>query len=156
MRKRKKLGSFLAKLDEIVPEDMPKLVAKAEAAVWGKVNCTECANCCKTMTPTFRAKDIARISAHLNMEPAAFKDKWLQKDEAGEWINKTQPCQFLVDDKCSIYEVRPFDCAAFPHHHRKPFDAYNDTFKNNLVHCPATLMLVDIICKTVERDYEWV
>jgi hypothetical protein len=51
--------------------------------------------------------------------------------------------------------VRPADCAEFPHHNKKPFDAYNDTFKNNLIHCPATLTLVDRLKKVIEKEYEW-
>jgi len=146
-RKKKSLSVFLDKLDELVPEDMPVIVAREDATVWRDVNCMECANCCKTMTPTFTKADVKRISAHLDMKPKEFMDKWL--------INKTQPCQFLVDNKCSIYEVRPADCAEFPHHNKKPFDLYNETFKNNLIHCPATLLLVDRLKKVVEKEYEW-
>ncbi len=155
-RKRKSLSLFLDKLDKIVPEDMPVLVKKADAQVWKEVNCMDCANCCKTMTPTFTKTDIKRISAHLEMKPKEFVEKWLIKEEdSGDWVNKTQPCQFLVKNKCSIYDVRPADCAEFPHHNKKPFDLYNETFKNNLIHCPATLNLVDKLKKVVEKEYEW-
>ncbi len=155
-RKKKSLSAFLAKLDKLVPDDMPVLVKEADAEVWKKIDCTECANCCKTMTPTFTPKDLKRISAHLEMTPKEFKDKWLLKEEdSGDWVNKTQPCQFLADNMCSIYEVRPADCAEFPHHNKKPFDLYNDTFTNNLVHCPATLELVDSLKKRIEKDYVW-
>ncbi len=155
-RKRKSLSAFLLKLDKIVPEDMPKLVAKIDATVWKDVNCMECANCCKTMTPTFTKKDIKRISGHLGMQPKEFIDKWLKKEEdTGDMVNTTQPCQFLVNNMCSIYEVRPADCAEFPHHNKKPFDLYNETFTNNLPHCPATLTLVDRLKKVVEKEYEW-
>jgi uncharacterized protein len=155
-RKKKPLSLFLDKFDEIVPEDLAIQVAREDAKVWRDINCMECANCCKTMTPTYTKADIKRISAHLDMKPKEFMDKWLIKEEdSGDWINKTQPCQFLADNKCSIYEVRPADCAQFPHHNKKPFDLYNDTFKNNLVHCPATLLLVDRLKKVVEKEYEW-
>ena len=155
-RKKKKLSEFLDKFDKVVPHDMPKLVARVDATVWRDIDCMQCANCCKTMTPTFRKADITRIAAHTGMTPKAFADKWLLKEEdTGDWINKTQPCQFLIDNKCSIYEVRPKDCAEFPHHNKKPFDAYNDTFKNNLVHCPATLTLVDRMEQIVNKEYEW-
>ncbi|MES2701902.1 MAG: YkgJ family cysteine cluster protein [Bacteroidota bacterium] len=155
-RKKEKLSVFLDKLDHLVPEEMPELVARHDAAMWGKVNCMECANCCKTMTPTFTKMDVLRISAHLGMQPKDFKAKWLVKEaDTGDWVNKTQPCQFLADNKCTIYDVRPADCAEFPHHNKKPFDAYNDTFKNNLIHCPATLHLVDNLKKAVEKEYEW-
>ena len=155
-RKKDSLSAFLDKLDDLVPEDMPKLVAKADAEMWKEVNCMECANCCKTMTPTFTKADVKRIAAHLEMKPKEFMDKWLVKEEdTGDWINTTQPCQFLKDNMCTIYEVRPADCAEFPHHNKKPFDLYNDTFKNNVIHCPATLILVDKLKKVVEREYEW-
>ena len=108
------------------------------------------------MTPTFRRADILRISAHLQMTPKAFTEKWLLKEEdTGDWVNKLQPCQFLVNNMCSIYEVRPKDCAEFPHHNKRPFDAYNDTFKNNLDKCPATFVLVERLMKKVEAEYEW-
>lgn len=155
-RKRVKNQTFLKKLDEIVPHDMPRLVKEVDASVWRDVNCTDCANCCKTMTPTFTPADIKRIAAHLSMTPQAFKDKWLFKEEdTGDWVNKNQPCQFLVNNMCSIYEVRPRDCAEFPHHNKKPFDAYNDTFANNVDKCPATFLLIDRLRQRVEQEYEW-
>jgi len=155
-KKKARLTAFLQKLDDIVPEDMPRLVTETDITVWRDIDCTTCANCCKTMTPTFTSADVKRISAHLSMTPAEFKDKWLLKEEdTGDWVNRIQPCQFLVDDKCSIYEVRPRDCAEFPHHYKKPFDAYNDTFIQNLHRCPATFTLVERLEKRVRDEYEW-
>lgn len=155
-RKKDKLVKFLKKLDKVVPEDLPKLVAEEEANAWQKVGCLECANCCKTMTPTYTKEDVRRISAHFNMTPKEFKSKWLYKDETGDWMNTSTPCQFL-DDKnmCTIYAIRPVDCAEFPHHNKKPFDEYNDTFINNVHRCPATFELVNRLRKRVEREYEW-
>lgn len=154
-RKKKELGEFLDKLDVIVPADMPELVAEADGRVWQKISCTECAHCCKTMTPTFTDEDMTRIADHLDISVTDFQQQWLKKDDGGDWVNTTQPCQFLEDNKCTIYEVRPLDCAEFPHHHKKPFDEYYETFKNNLVNCPATLELVSRLHKVVVRDYEW-
>ena len=155
-KKRAKLTTFLQKLDEIVPEDMPALVAETDASVWRDIDCTTCANCCKTMTPTFTKTDVVRIAAHLSMTPKEFRDKWLRKEEdTGDWVNINQPCQFLINDKCSIYEVRPRDCAEFPHHNKKPFDDYNDTFVQNLHRCPATFTLVERLEKKVRDEYEW-
>jgi hypothetical protein len=156
-RKKKSLTGFLKKLDRIVPHDMPKLVAATDKEVWEEVKCLDCSNCCKTMTPTFTPTDIKRISTHLGMTAKSFKEKWLFQDaDNGDWVNKTQPCQFLLkSNKCSIYDVRPRDCAEFPHHKKKPFDLYTDTFTNNLHHCPATLTLVQNLKKKVEENYEW-
>lgn len=154
-RKKKSLHAFLDKLDHLVPDDMQEIVDKADAEMWQETDCMSCANCCKTMTPTYSIKDISRISAHLGMKPKDFKEKWLYKEaETGDWMNKQQPCQFLANNMCTIYEVRPVDCAQFPHHNLKPFDLYGDTYKANLMHCPATLVLVDKVKKAVEREYD--
>ena len=156
-RNRDGLIQFLQKLDNIVPVDMPELVAEKDAEVWSHTNCLECANCCKTMTPTYNREDISRISAHVGMKPKAFIAKWLHQDpENGDWVNNEVPCQFLqADNKCGIYEVRPLDCAEFPHHNKKPFDDYNETFIGNVTRCPATYELIERLKKTVERDYEF-
>jgi Fe-S-cluster containining protein len=110
------------------------------------------------MTPTYTATDLKRIAAHFNMSVKAFKEKWLMQDEDNkDWVNKTTPCQFLnlKTNKCSIYEIRPLDCSQFPHHHKKPFEFYNDTFSQNLDKCPATNELVLQLEKRIKQDYVW-
>lgn len=155
-RRKKPLLAFLNKLDDIVPEDLDNLVTKTDAEVWQEINCTECAHCCNTMTPIFLPEDITRIAQHLGMTEDQFTEKHIVKEEdSGKWVIAHHPCQFLVDNKCSIYPVRPLDCAEFPHHDKRPFDEYNETFKGNIMHCPATLLLVEKLKKTVETEYEW-
>lgn len=155
-RQKGRLSRFLRKLDEVVPEDFSRLARELDRSVWAEIDCTRCAHCCKTMTPTYKHQDIKRIAAHLNMNPKDFVSQWLEKEaEGGEWVNRQQPCPFLQDNRCSIYEVRPADCAAFPHHHRRPLDAYNETLIQNLDKCPASLDLVQKLEKRVREEYIW-
>lgn len=156
-KNRPKLVKFLKKLDKIVPEGMDTLAKEEDQKVWEKIDCLECANCCKTMTPTYNKADIERISTHLGMKPKEFKDKWLyQEKKTGDWMNTSTPCQFLgSDNKCTIYAIRPVDCAEFPHHTKKDFDAYNDTYIQNVDRCPATYELVKQLRKRVEKEYVW-
>jgi Fe-S-cluster containining protein len=136
---------FLTKLEKEPPRGLDNLAVKTDKLVWAETDCLACANCCKTMTPTFTNTDIKRISAHLDMTEDAFKKKWLKKDRAGDWINTRQPCQFLnlKDNKCSMYEVRPKDCSGFPHHTRRHMVDYMHVFKQNIEYCPATFRLVE-------------
>ncbi len=153
---RKKLTKFLKKFDDIIPPDLGAIVAEEDKKVWEQVDCTVCANCCKTMTPIFTEEDIARISAHLNMTPQAFFDQYLEVEaDTGSTVNRVLPCVFLKDDKCSIYEVRPIDCAEFPHHDKRPFDDYNDTFIQNVFRCPATYELVKNLKERIESEYDF-
>lgn len=136
---------FLTKLENNPPRGLDQLAARTDVEVWKDMDCLACANCCKTMSPTFTQTDIKRISRHLGMKDDEFRKKWLYKDRNGDWINKQQPCQFLnlKDNKCSIYEVRPKDCAGFPHHTKRHMTEYMHVFKQNVEYCPATYKLVE-------------
>lgn len=145
MLNRSAFKRFLTKLEKDPPRGLDTLAVQTDKLVWAETDCLACANCCKTMTPTFTNADIKRISAHLNMTDEAFRKKWLKKDRSGDWVNTRQPCQFLnlKDNKCSIYEVRPKDCSGFPHHTRRRMIDYMHVFKQNIEYCPATFRLVE-------------
>ena len=144
---------FLTKLESESPKKINTLTATMEKEVWGEVDCLTCANCCKTMTPTFTKADMKRIAAHFGETVDQFKAKWLYKERKkdGDWLNKKQPCQFLnlADNKCSIYEVRPADCAGFPHMTKK-FHEYSHVHKQNIEYCPATYKLVEKMKQSIE------
>jgi len=149
---KKRLRAFLNKIEKHPPRGIDTLTVTLEKDIWGEVDCLSCANCCKTMTPTFSPSDIKRISAHFGQTTDEFKKKWLRKEKKkdGDWINKVEPCQFLnlEDNKCSIYEVRPSDCAGFPHLPRKMKD-YAHVHKQNIEYCPATYKMVEKIIEKV-------
>lgn len=141
---RSELVAFLNELEQRTQEEITTAIAAADKAAWQETDCLDCANCCKTMTPAFTNEDISRIATHLRITPALFKKKWLKLEpKSGHWVNTSQPCQFLqADNKCSVYPIRPSDCAGFPHHDKQPFNEYSETFKKNVVHCPATYTFV--------------
>ena len=146
IRNKKAFRSFLTKLENRPPAGLHKMMVETDAAVWAETDCLTCGNCCKKMTPTFSPSDIKRIAGHFNMTAIAFKEKWLTYDKkAGDWQNKKQPCQFLnlTDNKCSIYAIRPSDCAGFPHlTKRRPTD-YMHVHKQNIEYCPAAYKMVE-------------
>ena len=126
-KQRSKFRRFLNKMEKAPAIGINKLTQIIDKEVWEETDCLTCANCCKKMTPTFTVKDLKRISAHFGETPEEFKKKWLKKDRSnGDWVNVTQPCQFLNlnDNKCSIYAIRPEDCSGFPHLAKKKFDDY--------------------------------
>ena len=148
-----KMRRFLSKIEKDPPRHLDKKIAALEPEVWKEVDCLSCANCCKTMTPTFNEKDIKRIASHFKMTPTAFKEKWLYQERGGDrdWMNKSTPCQFLnlEDNKCSIYEISPEDCSNFPHISRKYKD-YGYIHKQNVEYCPATFKLVEKMMQEIK------
>ena len=143
---------FLNRLAKTPPRGLDKITVAADLEMWQQTDCLSCANCCKTMSPTYNKADLVRISAYLGITVDAFKLKYLRKDRQGDWINRQQPCQFLnlEDNKCSIYEVRPRDCAGFPHHTKKRVVDYMHVFKQNIEYCPATYRVVEIMKRKME------
>src|SRR5690606_2994858 len=144
-KNKSKFKRFLSKIEKNPPKKINKITVMADMEGWPVVDCLECANCCKTVTPTYLSSDIKRIATHLQMSPKDFKSKWLVKDDGGDWINNSTPCQFLnlTDNKCSNYPFRPKDCSGFPHHKKKPMVDYIHVYKQNLEYCPATYKLIE-------------
>ena len=143
---QKSMKRFLGRIEKNPPKGLDKLAEKLDAEVWKEIDCLSCANCCKTMTPTFTAKDIRRIADHFEITPKEFKEKWLYFDEEDrDWMNRKQPCQFLSKEThmCSIYEVRPSDCAGFPHLTKKKMPDYIHVHQQNISYCPATFKMVE-------------
>ena len=151
---RKSLRRFITRIENDPPPDLEVLAEQTDKEVWTKVGCLNCANCCKVMSPTYTFTDIKRIAAHLGMRPKDFKEKWLYFDQKGnDWMNKSQPCQFLdlKSNKCTIYEVRPADCAGFPHLIKKPITDYMYIHKQNIEYCPAAMLFVEGLNKAINR-----
>ena len=148
------LKRFLSSLERNPPKGLDKIALSADIEMWQKTDCLSCANCCKTMSPTYTRGDMVRIAAHIGMSVFEFQKKYLRKDRQGDWVNRVQPCQFLNldDNKCSIYEVRPRDCAGFPHHTKKKMVDYTHVYKQNIEFCPATYRFVEIMKRKVLGD----
>jgi Fe-S-cluster containining protein len=145
-RNKKLFRSFITRTQNRPPETLEFVAEQKDKEVWQEINCLGCANCCKVMSPTYTFQDIKRISAHLGMKPKDFKEKWLYLDKRdNDWMNKSRPCQFLdlKTNRCSIYEVRPLDCASFPHFIKKPLPDFMHVHKQNIEYCPATLLFVE-------------
>lgn len=143
---------YLTKLEKNPPRGLDKIALRADMDMWQETDCLSCANCCKTMSPTYTPSDLKRIAEHFDMSVDEFKAKWLYKDRNNDWLNKKQPCQFLnlADNKCSIYPIRPKDCAGFPHHTKKKMVDYVHVYKQNIEYCPATYRWVEKMKERIE------
>jgi len=85
-------------------------------AAFEKIDCLQCANCCKNYSPRFKTPDIRRISKYLGMKEGDFIETYLFLDDEGDYVLISKPCPFLgTDNRCSIYDERPSDCRRFPY-----------------------------------------
>jgi len=127
---------------------MLKQLPDLDEAAFEKVDCLQCANCCKNYSPRFKMPDIKRISKPMRMKETEFIDTYLTMDGDGDYVTKTSPCPFLGSDNfCSIYEDRPSDCNRFP------YTAEDVLFKRpaitlkNSTFCPAVFYVLESLLK---------
>ena len=122
-----------------------KLPGLHEAA-FGRIDCLQCAGCCKNYSPRFKTPDIKRISKHLRLRESDFIDKYLRIDEDGDYVVKHTPCPFLGEDNaCSIYDVRPSDCARFPYTDEDVLLRRPNLTLKNAEFCPAVFLVLEAL-----------
>ncbi len=123
-------------------EKVNRIALKLHQEAFSIVDCTKCANCCRTLRPVFTDEDITRIAEHLGMTRDEFIAAYLEATDEGHQP-RTMPCPFLgQDNKCTIYAVRPEKCQGYPFTD-KDFLSRTITHANNAVVCPAVFYLVE-------------
>jgi uncharacterized protein len=139
--KQKQFKSFLARADKNrVLKALPELHEQA----FEKVDCLQCAACCKNYSPRFKTPDVKRISKHLGMKESVFIETYLNVDNDGDFVVKKSPCPFLgADNFCSIYDVRPSDCARFPYTDEDVIIKRQQLTLKNSTFCPITYYVLE-------------
>lgn len=142
--KEKENKRYFQLLKKKPPKQLDVVMQQLHDEAFTKVDCLDCANCCKTTGPLFTQKDIDRIARYLRIKPKDFEDTYLRIDEDNDWVLQSVPCSFLsADNRCIIYDVRPKACAEFPHTNRKKFNQLTNITLNNISVCPAVFQIVE-------------
>jgi Fe-S-cluster containining protein len=142
---QKRYRQFLKKAPK---NDVLRKLPGLHEEAFSKIDCMQCANCCKTYSPRFKTPDIKRISRHLDMRESEFIDQYLRVDEEGDFVVKTTPCPFLgSDNACSIYEQRPSDCRRFPYTNEDVIIKRQELTLKNSTFCPITWYVLEELMK---------
>ena len=128
-----------------VLKQLPELHEEA----FEKIDCLQCANCCKKYSPRFKTPDIKRISKHLKLKEGDFIETYLRIDEDGDYVAKSTPCPFLGEDNyCSIYENRPSDCHRFPYTDEDVIIKRQNLTLKNSTFCPIVYYVLEKLVKS--------
>lgn len=139
-------ADFLKKSKKTPKRQLDQLFHDEHYEVFEKIDCLDCANCCKTTSPIFRKMDIKKMSSFMKMKEANFINEYLRMDEDEDYVLKSSPCPFLMEDnKCFAYEYRPAACREYPHTDRKNMYQILTLTKNNTLICPAAAKIVENI-----------
>lgn len=145
--KHKKENQLLVKkLKKSKPKNLDDNTHAAHDDAFDKIDCLQCANCCKTTSPIFYDRDIDRLAKHLKMKPSAFVAQYLHLDEVGDYVLNAAPCPFLdYENYCMVYESRPAACREYPHTNRKRFYQILDLSLKNTEICPAVATVFEAL-----------
>jgi len=131
-------------LQKAQKNDVLKKLPGLHEDAFSKIDCLQCANCCKNYSPRFKTPDIKRISKHLKMRESDFIEAYLKVDEDGDFVVRSTPCPFLGEDNfCSIYEQRPSDCQRFPYTDEDVFIKRQQLTLKNSTFCPITYYVLE-------------
>lgn len=127
---------------------MLKALPDLHEEAFSKIDCLQCANCCKNHSPRFKQPDIKRIARRLRIKEGELVARYLRLDEENDYVSRTKPCPFLAEDNtCNIYDDRPSDCARYPYTDEDVLlKRVNLTLMNATV-CPATFTVLEELLK---------
>ncbi len=127
---------------------MLKALPDLHEEAFSKIDCLECANCCKNHSPRFKQPDIKRISKSLGIKEGDLVARYLKLDDEGDYVTRQKPCPFLAEDNtCNIYEDRPGDCRRYPYTDEDVFlKRVQLTLKNTVV-CPIAFTVMEGLLK---------
>jgi len=131
--------SFLKFNDKLSDAKLDKLVADITHRVWATIDCTACANCCKTLQPSFTEEDQQRIAGKLGLSVEQFRQNYLElttDDGESVWQIRQSPCPFLENNKCTIYDDRPKNCRDYPYLYDPEFSSRTTMMIERTYTCP--------------------
>lgn len=127
-------------------EGMDLIIHNFHNIASSKINCLECANCCRSLGPRITDKDVERIAKVLRLSSMQVIKKYFRIDEDGDMVFQSMPCPFLGSDNyCAIYDARPKACKEYPHTDRKKFFQLYKLSVKNAYTCPIVFEVLESI-----------
>ncbi len=150
--RKKENKKLLQRLKKQKPKVLDKTINELHDLAFKFIDCLECANCCKSISPSIQDNDIQKIAKTLRIKPSAVVSTYMHLDDEQDYVMNESPCPFLkADNYCEIYNSRPLACKGYPHtDHNKMHQILDLTLKNTLI-CPAVCFILEELKKKDNR-----
>src|SRR5258708_2497484 len=120
---------FRSWLKQYAPDDIDGLVKTLSQKYCALIDCTQCANCCRSLHVEFKKSELHAIAKTLRQSIEAFQKQSMSEGKVNP------PCPMLNGKLCSIYENRPDVCKSFPHLGQREFTYRLIGVINNVAIC---------------------
>lgn len=110
---------YLLEADDDLDDAMLDARVEAIAApIIAAIDCTQCANCCRSLDVYLTESDAQRLAGGIHVPVSEISTCYIDRDSAtavDEWGKfRAHPCTFLQGKLCSVYEHRPESCRLYP------------------------------------------
>jgi Fe-S-cluster containining protein len=127
-------------------EELDAIVHRLDAYVASKIDCRQCANCCRELAAALGREDIARLAQTEGITPEQFEQEYLDKsDEPDRFLIGQKPCPFLDGTLCRHYHARPESCAEYPFLHKADFTTRSVMALWNMPYCPIVYNVYELL-----------
>jgi uncharacterized protein len=99
---------FRTWLKNHAPDGLDDVVKALSQKYFARIDCKECANCCRELELEFTEPELHKIAKSLEQSIDEFKKRLVVE-------GAMKPCPALKGNLCSIYEGRPDACRSYPH-----------------------------------------
>ena len=146
------VNQFFKFLKRKKPSDLDYHMQEINDLVFRRIDCLQCANCCRSLGPRITKNDINRLSKSLRIKQNQFIETYLHIDEDGDYVFRSMPCPFLdTDNYCKVYDDRPQACREYPHLERRKFTQILEITNKNRSTCPAVYEAIEILQTRIKR-----
>ena len=121
---------FRSWLKQHAPRNIDSLVKTLSRKYFALIDCTQCANCCRSLHVEFKESELLTIAKTLGQSIEEFRKKSMSEDTVNP------PCPMLNGNLCAIYENRPDVCRSYPHLEQPHFTARLMGVLANVAICP--------------------
>jgi Fe-S-cluster containining protein len=121
---------FRSWLKQYAPRDIDALVKGLSQKYFALIDCTQCANCCRSLHIEFKKSELYAIAKTLGQSIEAFQRESMSDGQVNP------PCPMLNGKLCSIYDHRPDVCRSYPHLEQPHFTSRLIGVIDNVAICP--------------------
>ena len=121
---------FRSWLKQHAPDDIDGVVKALSQKYFALIDCTQCANCCRSLHIEFKKSELYTIASTLGQSMETFQKQSMSEGSVNP------PCPMLNGNLCSIYENRPDICRSYPHLEQPEFTSRLIGVIGNIAICP--------------------
>lgn len=118
--------------DRRLDEEVHRIAQEVEQ----RIDCTQCANCCRVLEISLQEEDIDRLALRFGLSFTETEARFAASGTHCPRAFAASPCTFLKHNRCTVYADRPCDCREYPHLDKPDFRLRMWQLLANAENCP--------------------